>query len=71
MTQLAGTAQPPATGTPLLEARALTKHFPVHGAGLGLGQFLGHRAGAVLEPAGGQAAAGYPAGGGGGLLQRR
>jgi len=35
MTQLTGTAQPPATGTPLLEARALTKHFPVHGAGHG------------------------------------
>jgi peptide/nickel transport system ATP-binding protein len=32
MTQLEATAaQPPATGTPLLEARGLTKHFPVHG----------------------------------------
>ena len=32
MTQLGVAAQPPATGTPLLEARDLTKHFPVHGA---------------------------------------
>jgi peptide/nickel transport system ATP-binding protein len=32
MTQLGVAAQPPATGTPLLEARELTKHFPVHGA---------------------------------------
>jgi peptide/nickel transport system ATP-binding protein len=32
MTQLGVTAQPPATETPLLEARDLTKHFPVHGA---------------------------------------
>src|SRR5215467_1194184 len=32
MTQLAMTAPPPATGTPLLEARGLTKHFPVHHA---------------------------------------
>jgi peptide/nickel transport system ATP-binding protein len=31
MTQLGVTSQPPATGTPLLEARGLTKHFPVHG----------------------------------------
>jgi peptide/nickel transport system ATP-binding protein len=31
MTQLGVTAQPPATGTPLLEAQGLTKHFPVHG----------------------------------------
>jgi peptide/nickel transport system ATP-binding protein len=31
MTQLGVTAQPPATETPLLEARGLTKHFPVHG----------------------------------------
>jgi peptide/nickel transport system ATP-binding protein len=30
MTQLGVAAQPPATGTPLLEARNLTKHFPVH-----------------------------------------
>ena len=35
MTQLTGTAQAPATGTPLLEARGLTKHFPVHGGGHG------------------------------------
>ena len=32
MTQLEVTAQPPETGAPLLEARGLTKHFPVHGA---------------------------------------
>ena len=32
MTELGVTAQPPATGTPLLEARNLTKHFPVHQA---------------------------------------
>jgi peptide/nickel transport system ATP-binding protein len=32
MTQLEMTAPPPATGTPLLEARGLTKHFPVHHA---------------------------------------
>ena len=32
MTELGVTAQPPATGTPLLEARHLTKHFPVHQA---------------------------------------
>ena len=31
MTQLEVTAQPPETGAPLLEARGLTKHFPVHG----------------------------------------
>jgi peptide/nickel transport system ATP-binding protein len=30
MTQLGVAPQPPATGTPLLEARNLTKHFPVH-----------------------------------------
>ncbi|HTS98661.1 MAG TPA: ABC transporter ATP-binding protein [Streptosporangiaceae bacterium] len=30
MTQLSATAPPPATGSPLLEARGLTKHFPVH-----------------------------------------
>jgi peptide/nickel transport system ATP-binding protein len=30
MTQLGVAAQPAATGTPLLEARHLTKHFPVH-----------------------------------------
>ncbi len=30
MTQLGVAPQPPATGTPLLEARDLTKHFPVH-----------------------------------------
>jgi peptide/nickel transport system ATP-binding protein len=32
MTQLGVAAQPQETGTPLLEARHLTKHFPVHGA---------------------------------------
>jgi peptide/nickel transport system ATP-binding protein len=32
MTQLHETAPPPATSTPVLEARGLTKHFPVHGA---------------------------------------
>jgi peptide/nickel transport system ATP-binding protein len=32
MTQLGVTAPPPATGTPLLEARDLTKHFPVYRA---------------------------------------
>jgi peptide/nickel transport system ATP-binding protein len=32
MTQLHETAPPPATSAPLLEARDLTKHFPVHGA---------------------------------------
>jgi len=32
MTQLEVVAQPPAAGTPLLEARHLTKHFPVHRA---------------------------------------
>jgi len=32
MTQLEVTAQPPGTGAPLLEARGLTKHFPVHGS---------------------------------------
>ena len=32
MTQLETTAPSPATGTPLLEARGLTKHFPVHRA---------------------------------------
>jgi peptide/nickel transport system ATP-binding protein len=30
MTQLGVAPQPPATGTPLLEARNITKHFPVH-----------------------------------------
>jgi peptide/nickel transport system ATP-binding protein len=30
MTQLSAAARPPAAGTPLLEARGLTKHFPVH-----------------------------------------
>jgi peptide/nickel transport system ATP-binding protein len=35
MTQLTGTAPPPATGTPLLEARNLTKHFPLHGRARG------------------------------------
>ena len=39
MTQLRVAGQPPATGTPLLEARNLTKHFPVHGAaGRGAGR---------------------------------
>jgi hypothetical protein len=37
MTQLGVAAQPPATGTPLLEARGLTKHFPVHGTASGPG----------------------------------
>jgi peptide/nickel transport system ATP-binding protein len=32
MTELRDAAPAPATRTPLLEARALTKHFPVHGA---------------------------------------
>jgi peptide/nickel transport system ATP-binding protein len=32
MTQLEATAQRPAAETPVLEARNLTKHFPVHGA---------------------------------------
>jgi len=32
MTQLHEAAPPPATSTPLLEARGLTKHFPVHHA---------------------------------------
>ena len=32
MTQLGVTAQPPVTSPPLLEARGLTKHFPVHQA---------------------------------------
>jgi peptide/nickel transport system ATP-binding protein len=32
MTQLRATTEIPETGTPLLEARGLTKHFPVHGA---------------------------------------
>jgi peptide/nickel transport system ATP-binding protein len=31
MTQPGLTTQPPATGTPVLEARNITKHFPVHG----------------------------------------
>ena len=31
MTQLQDAAPAPATGTPLLEARNLTKHFPLHG----------------------------------------
>jgi peptide/nickel transport system ATP-binding protein len=31
MTQIQGIAQPPATSAPALEARGLTKHFPVHG----------------------------------------
>jgi peptide/nickel transport system ATP-binding protein len=31
MTQIQGIAQPPATSAPPLEARGLTKHFPVHG----------------------------------------
>ena len=30
MTELGVTAQPPVTGTPVLEARGVTKHFPVH-----------------------------------------
>jgi peptide/nickel transport system ATP-binding protein len=33
MTQLQDAAPAPATGTPLLEARDLTKHFPLHGRG--------------------------------------
>jgi peptide/nickel transport system ATP-binding protein len=41
MTQLRLAGQPPATGTPLLEARHLTKHFPVHGAA---GRRTGRRA---------------------------
>jgi peptide/nickel transport system ATP-binding protein len=32
MTELEVTAQPPVTGAPVLEARNLTKHFPVHQA---------------------------------------
>jgi peptide/nickel transport system ATP-binding protein len=32
MTQIQDIAQPPATSAPALEARDLTKHFPVHGA---------------------------------------
>jgi peptide/nickel transport system ATP-binding protein len=32
MTELEVTAQPPVTGTPVLEARSLTKHFAVHQA---------------------------------------
>ena len=35
MTQLTETAPPPGTGTPLLEARNLTKHFPLHGRARG------------------------------------
>jgi peptide/nickel transport system ATP-binding protein len=35
MTQLTDTAPPPGTGTPLLEARNLTKHFPLHGRARG------------------------------------
>jgi peptide/nickel transport system ATP-binding protein len=35
MIQLTGTAPPPATGAPLLEARNLTKHFPLHGRARG------------------------------------
>ena len=46
MTQLTGTAPPPATGTPLLEARNLTKHFPLHGRARGRADRLrGARAG--------------------------
>jgi peptide/nickel transport system ATP-binding protein len=41
MTQLEVTAQPPETGTPLLEARGLTKHFPVHGTLPGIGSRSG------------------------------
>jgi peptide/nickel transport system ATP-binding protein len=54
MTQLQGIAQPPATSGPLLEARGLTKHFPVHGA-RGAGGARGFRAraqrGDLLRPA--------------------
>jgi peptide/nickel transport system ATP-binding protein len=39
MTHLRLVAQPPATGTPVLEARGLTKHFPVHGGA----RTAGHR----------------------------
>jgi peptide/nickel transport system ATP-binding protein len=35
MTQVQGIAQPPATSPPPLEARGLTKHFPVHGRAAG------------------------------------
>ncbi len=35
MTELGVTAQAPATGTPLLAGRGLTKHFPVYGAARG------------------------------------
>jgi peptide/nickel transport system ATP-binding protein len=35
MTQIQDIAQPPATSAPALEARGLTKHFPVHGRARG------------------------------------
>ena len=53
MTQLTGTAPPPPTGTPLLEARHLTKHFPLHGRARGRARRLREaragRGGAVVH----------------------
>jgi peptide/nickel transport system ATP-binding protein len=43
MTQLSAAAPPPATGTPLLAALGLTKHFPVHHAVSAGGARLGFR----------------------------
>jgi peptide/nickel transport system ATP-binding protein len=43
MTELGVTAQPPVTGAPLLEARHLTKHFPVHQAIRAAGRRLRER----------------------------
>jgi peptide/nickel transport system ATP-binding protein len=49
MTELGLTAQAPATGTPLMEARGLTKHFPARGAGRAARGRLGSRGGAVVH----------------------
>jgi len=49
MTELGTTAQAPATGTPLMEARGLTKHFPAHGGLRGARGRLGARSAAVVH----------------------
>jgi peptide/nickel transport system ATP-binding protein len=51
MTQVQGIAQPPATSPPPLEARGLTKHFPVHGGAGGTRRAAGRlRRGNLWRP---------------------
>ncbi len=49
MTELAATAQAPATGPPLMEARGLTKHFPAHGTPRAARRGRGTRGSAVVH----------------------